>query len=279
MNELFGVSMTIIASVCVALTALILVAIGYIAWRNPVMFKLGLRNIPRRRAQTALIIIGLMLSTLIMSAAFGTGDTLTSSVSSQVYGILGETDEYINWEVEKNPAPREAQVIPLATVDAWKEQLAGDPNIEAIVPFQRETLPIVNTRTRLNEPSARIVAFRKEDTEALGGLRDLAGAPVELSGNAIAVNRDLAEQIDARVGDVVVLFYQGTPVEFTVAAITPSNVRSGAADPFAMRGGAVDFATFTELTGRGDVADGVLVSNVGGPHAGLARSDAATDRL
>lgn len=279
MNELFGVSMTIIASVCVALAGLILVAIGYIAWRNPVMFKLGLRNIPRRRAQTALIIIGLMLSTLIMSAAFGTGDTLTSSVSSQVYGILGQTDEYINWDAENNPAPRDAQVIPLATVDAWKEQLAGDPNIEAVVPFQRETLPIVNTRTRLNEPSARIVAFRKEDAAALGGLRDLEGAPIELSGNAIAVNRDLAEQIDARVGDVVLLFYEGTPVEFTVAAITPSNVLSGAADPFAIRGGAVDFATFTELTGRGDVADGVLVSNLGGPHAGLARSDAATDRL
>ncbi|MCL6644532.1 MAG: hypothetical protein K6U88_06040, partial [Dehalococcoidia bacterium] len=85
MNELFGVSMTIIASVCVAVTVLIFLAIGFIAWRNPVMFKMGLRNIPRRKAQTALIIVGLMLSTLIMSAAFGTGDTLTSSVSAQVY--------------------------------------------------------------------------------------------------------------------------------------------------------------------------------------------------
>jgi len=279
MNELFGVSMTVIASVCVALTTLVFLVIAYIAWRNPVMFKLGLRNIPRRKAQTALIIIGLMLSTLIMSAAFGTGDTLTSSVSSQVYGILGETDEFITWDDEKNAAPREAQVIPLAIVDTWKQQLSGEPDVEAIVPFQRETLPVVNTRTRLNEPSARVVAFRKEDAAALGGLRDLAGTPVELAGNAIAVNKDLAGQIDARVGDTVLLFYQGTPVAFTVVAITPSNVLSGAADPFAMRGAAVDFATFAELTGRGDVADGVLVSNAGGAHEGLARSDAVTARL
>ncbi|GIW12782.1 MAG: hypothetical protein KatS3mg062_0221 [Tepidiforma sp.] len=279
MNELFGVSMTVIAAVCVALTAVIFLVMAYIAWRNPVMFKLGLRNIPRRKAQSTLIIIGLMLSTLIMSAAFGTGDTLTSSFGSEVYSILGETDEWISWDAQEHPAPREAQVIPIATVDEWKQQLAGDPDIEAIVPMQRETLPVYNTRTRLNEPSARIVSFRGDDAAALGGLRDTGGAPVALSGNGIAVNEDLAEQIDARVGDTLQLFYQGQPVEFTVVAIVPSNVLSGAVDPFAMRGGTVDFATFVQLTGRGDVADSVLVSNVGGPRDGLQRSDVVTERL
>lgn len=279
MNELFGVSMTVIASVCIAVTVLIFAAIGWIAWRNPVMFKMGLRNIPRRKAQTALIVVGLMLSTLIMSAAFGTGDTLTSSVSSEVYSILGEADEWISWDAQKNPAPQEEQVIPLATVDDWKQRLAGDPDIEAIVPLQRETLPVFNTRTRLNEPSARIVAFREADAAALGGLRDTSGAAVQLTGRSIAINEDLARQIDANVGDAVLLFYQGQPVEFTVVAITPSNVLSGAVDPFAMRGGTVAFDTFAQLTGRGDVADAVIVSNVGDAHGGLKRSDAVTERL
>ena len=69
MNELFGLSMTYIAIGCVAVTAAILLFVAFIAVRNPVMFKMGLRNIPRRKAQTALIVVGLMLSTLIMSAA------------------------------------------------------------------------------------------------------------------------------------------------------------------------------------------------------------------
>lgn len=279
MNELFGVSMTVIASVCVALTLLIFLFIGYIAWRNPVMFKMGLRNIPRRKAQTALIIVGLMLSTLIMSAAFGTGDTLTGSVSSEVYSILGEADEWISWDSEENPAPVEEQVIPLALVDAWKEQLAGDPDIEAIVPLQRETLPVQNPRTRLNEPSARLVAFRAADAEALGGLRDLEGREVRLSGNALAVNEDLAEQVDARPGDTLLVFYEGQPVEFQVTAVVPSNVLSGAIDPSAKAGGAVDFATFAALTGRGDVADAVIVSNVGGVKDGVERSKAVAARL
>ena len=60
------------------------------------MFKLGVRNIPRRRAQTTLIVLGLMLSTVIISAAFTTGDTVDRSITSEVYGLLGSVDEVVS---------------------------------------------------------------------------------------------------------------------------------------------------------------------------------------
>ncbi len=279
MNDLFGVSMDIIAVVSLAVTAGILLFVAYIAWRNPVMFKLGLRNIPRRKAQSTLIVVGLMLSTLIMSAAFGTGDTLTTSVTGEVYSILGEADEWISWDAEKEPRPIEDQVIPLATVEEWQRKFADDPDIEAFVPFQRETLPIVNQRTRLNEPSARIVAFRSSDAQALGGLRDLAGAPVTLGGNDIAINQDLAKEIGAQPGDSVVVFYGGDQVAFTVVAIVPSNVLGGAIDSNAKNGAAVDFATMAAITGRGENANAVIVSNRGGVKEGLKSADAVVDKL
>jgi hypothetical protein len=53
------------------------------------------RNIPRRRAQTTLIVLGLMLSTLIISAAFTTGDTVQRSITGEVYSLLGSVDEVI----------------------------------------------------------------------------------------------------------------------------------------------------------------------------------------
>src|ERR1035437_7543120 len=90
--------MTWIAAGCVAVTAVIFGVVGPLAARNPVMFKMGLRNIPRRKAQTTLIVVGLMLSTVIITAAFGTGDTMTSSVTNEVYGILGPVDELIQWD-------------------------------------------------------------------------------------------------------------------------------------------------------------------------------------
>lgn len=279
MNELFGVSMDLIAGICLAVTAAILLGIGYIAWRNPVMFKMGLRNIPRRKAQTALIIVGLMLSTLIMSAAFGTGDTLTTSVTSEVYDILGEGDEWISWDAEKEPRPLEVQVIPLAEVERWQQQFADDPDIEAIVPFQRESLPVQNTRTKLNEPAARIVGFPPDAAEALGGLRDLSGRPVSLSGNEIAVNKDLADEIEARVGDRVLLYNQGEPVEFVVKAIVPPGLLSGAIDPAASNGAAVSFEAIAGITGRGQNADAVVVSNTGGVKDGVDRTTVVVDKF
>ncbi len=95
----------------------------------------------------------------------------------------------------------------------------------------------------------------------------------------MAVNKDLAKEIDARVGDTVVVFYGGEPIEFTVTALVPSDVLAGAIDPNAKNGAAVDFATFAEITGRGNNANAVVVSNRGGVKDGLKHSDAAMDKL
>ncbi|MEZ4681937.1 MAG: hypothetical protein R2932_47780 [Caldilineaceae bacterium] len=63
-----------------AAVVLILLYLLLLYFRNPVLVKLGLRNIPRRPAQSILIVIGLALSTIIIISALSTGDTLSSSL-------------------------------------------------------------------------------------------------------------------------------------------------------------------------------------------------------
>ena len=58
MEELFGVSMNVIMVVLLAIFLPAMAVVAALAWRNRIMLKLGLRNIPRRRAQTVLIIVG-----------------------------------------------------------------------------------------------------------------------------------------------------------------------------------------------------------------------------
>src|SRR5215831_7710524 len=70
--------------------------VAVLAVRNRLLFKLGLRNIPRRRAQTILIVVGLMLSTLIITSAFGTGDTVSYSVRATAVNSLGAVDETVS---------------------------------------------------------------------------------------------------------------------------------------------------------------------------------------
>jgi putative ABC transport system permease protein len=97
MEEFFGlIAMDDLAIILLVAVGLVLLALFVIGWRNRVMMRLGLRNIPRRRAQTALIVFGLMLSTLIIAAAFGTGDTMTYSFRSLALDDLGEVDELVN---------------------------------------------------------------------------------------------------------------------------------------------------------------------------------------
>src|SRR3954467_1708439 len=95
MNDFFGIPMNTIMYILLAFLAVALGTVALVAARNRVMFKLGIRNIPRRRAQTTLIVLGLMLSTLIISAAFTTGDTVQRSITGEVYGLLGSVDEVI----------------------------------------------------------------------------------------------------------------------------------------------------------------------------------------
>lgn len=276
---MFGVSMTIIAAVCVALTAVIFLVVGWVAYRNPVMFKMGLRNIPRRPAQTVIIIIGLMLSTVIMTAAFGTGDTLTRSITQEVYDLLGEGDEFIQYDTEKFPAPREEQVIPVAQVEAWKQQFAGDPDIEGFIPLMAERLPIRNLRTNLSDAQPQLVGFRPEDIAFFGGLKDRAGRNVVLGPDEIAINEELAEIIDARVGDEVVLFFEGAEHRLNVAAIVPNSLLSGTFDTVNREGGALAWQTLARITQRSDSFDAVFVSNTGGVRDGIERTDAVMEKL
>src|SRR5512134_2052214 len=95
MEKLFGVEMATIAGVLSALLVVVIVSLALLAWRRPVFFKLGLRPIPRRRAQSVLIVLGLMLATLIITAAFVTGDTLSHSIRSVAIEGMGEIDEVV----------------------------------------------------------------------------------------------------------------------------------------------------------------------------------------
>ena len=77
MTTMFGVPMQDIMMGLLAVMGVCLLGVAFIAWRNRTMFWLGVRNVPRRKAQTILIVFGLMLATLIIASALTVGDTLT----------------------------------------------------------------------------------------------------------------------------------------------------------------------------------------------------------
>lgn len=85
----------ILAVVLAAGVGLILLWLLIAALRNPVLIKLSLRNIPRRPAQSLLIVLGLTLSTVIFISALSLGDTLNYSVQRNAIDAYGAVDEII----------------------------------------------------------------------------------------------------------------------------------------------------------------------------------------
>ncbi|MDE0460952.1 MAG: hypothetical protein OXH93_01000, partial [Caldilineaceae bacterium] len=75
---------------------LILAGAALISLRNPIIGKLGVRNIPRRPAQSTLIVIGLTLSTMIIVSALSLGDTLDKTVRRQTIDAYGHIDQVVS---------------------------------------------------------------------------------------------------------------------------------------------------------------------------------------
>jgi len=71
----------------------VLLVLLVLAMFNRILLKMALRNIPRRRAQTVLILFGLMLATLITTASLAVGDTLTYSLVAIQMPQLGGIDD------------------------------------------------------------------------------------------------------------------------------------------------------------------------------------------
>jgi putative ABC transport system permease protein len=95
-HELFGIPMN-------ALLIILLVGLGAalgltaaLAVRNPILVKLGTRNVGRRRGRSALIVVGLMLGTTIIAAALTTGDTMSHTIRQTAVRSLGNTDEVVS---------------------------------------------------------------------------------------------------------------------------------------------------------------------------------------
>src|SRR5918912_1814604 len=101
MDELFGVPTNQLTLVLLGVFAAEALILASLAARDRISFRMAVRNIPRRRAQSVLIVTGLMLATVLFSAAFTTGDTLTTSLRTQALENIGRVDVVVK---AKEPA-------------------------------------------------------------------------------------------------------------------------------------------------------------------------------
>ncbi|MQF88798.1 MAG: FtsX-like permease family protein [SAR202 cluster bacterium] len=278
MEELFGLSMDIIMYVLLAAFLPVIAGVAIMAWRNRVMLKLGLRNIPRRKSQTALIIVGIMISTLIMAAAFGTGDSITFSIRKNAIDALGTIDEIIvSARADESDTIGSFNYFPLQRYEQLKVELADFERIDGLAPGIGEFAPTINNRTQLSEGQMQITGVDPNSMEGFGRFNLIGGQEIRLENlgpKDAFINQEAADELDAVVGDELVTFVAGSSVAFTVQGVVDSGGLAGQGSTLLVR---LDRAQ--EMFGRDGMINSMAVSNLGGVFAGAEVSDDVTDSL
>src|SRR5258708_29917746 len=101
------------------LVALLSLPFLFVLARKPVLRRLALRNATRRPRETALVILGSLLGTAIMTGSFVVGDTFNASIRRTAYEQLGPVDEIVSANGLEAAAILDAQVESLR-----------DPNVD-----------------------------------------------------------------------------------------------------------------------------------------------------
>jgi putative ABC transport system permease protein len=287
MTKMFGIPMQNIMVTLLIITGICLSSVLFIAWRNRTMFWLGVRNIPRRKAQSTLIVFGLMLATVIITSALTIGDTLTYSIKNEVYKLAGPIDLIaMKGRTEGDRVVEErgaAAYFDQAAVDVVRGKVAGNASIDGLASVIITQAPAINETSKQSEPVVNILGIAPADAAALGGLAAKDGGTIDLAGlkaNEVAINAWLADALGAKVGDSLTLFNEAGEQRFTIARIA----RDGGLGGFSSQTkGMVVLSVPAARAVAGPQAEGkynvLIASAQGGVADGLDNEAAANDAL
>lgn len=268
MDRVFGMPAGPLSVGLAAVLVAAVVVLTVIAARNAVFVRMGLRNVPRRRARSVLIVLGLMLGTTIITAALLTGDTMAGAVRSSVVETLGQTDETVI-------AGTSAGVAFAADADTTTAYFPADAAITA-VDRAAASLPVDGVLAAVIEPVAaqhraggrtepRVTLFAPDPARADGfGFGDVAA----LVPGEVLLDDEAADELAATVGSEITVLAGDRVVDLTVAGVAGYE-GTGSDGPSAL----VTLDQAQALLGRPGEVNHVLVSNTGDETGGVDSTD------
>ena len=283
MREVYGVPVGSLAVVLSTLVVLALAAIAALALRKTILLKLGVRNLSRRRARTAIIVGGLMLGTMIIGSALGFGDIMASTVRSSVMSSWGQTDEVVAARSADAPdietLGQSAPTRYLTPTEAARVVSAarGIAGVDGVARAISEPAAVQDTTSRQNEPQLTLFATDADALTVFGDMTLESGEPASLTDLAAGqafLNSRAADDLDARAGDQLSMFAAGRATALTVRGV----VRY---DGTGTDRGAIllPLSAAQEALGVGHKVQHVLVSNDGDELSGASRTDDVVSEL
>jgi putative ABC transport system permease protein len=235
--------------------------------------------VTRRRARTALIVLGLMLGTTIIASALATGDTMSHTIRSSAVESLGTTDELVSVRgAEVDPmvelgATTGIEYFPESVLQEVGYDLTSREDlIDGVAPAIVEPLAVQNLTTRQSEPGVTLFASLQPHLAAFGDIRGQDDGEVkylnDLQPGEIFLNADAAEDLQATAGNKLRLYVEGLSFDARVRAIIDY-------DGTGTDGGALlmQLPEAQRLLRREGEIKHVLISNIGDELSGAELTD------
>lgn len=252
--------------------AVIALAVAGLALANRVVFKMAARNFARRRAQSAIVVAGLMIGTAIISASLVVGDTMRYIFVNDTYHSLGETDEQISGTSQFGTSTWFSEGVYVSL----KENLSRVAGVQAVAPMINEPVSLFNPRTNLAEPSVTLAAYDSAvmRSTVFGDLDGKGLHTDKLGQNELYLNALSADGLEAEAGDTLQVSFgvrnATNPLvsdlvrrNFTVAGIIQQKDLYGKANLGGAKPLFIELSRAQALLGRPGQINRILVSNAG----------------
>src|SRR5690348_11483537 len=274
MNSVFEFSPDSVAKPLAIATALIALVLIVQATRTPHLLRIGLRNVPRRKLRTALVVFGLMLATTFVASAIAIDDTIVLAVKSVAVYNLGRIDEQV---------VRRGSTAPFSDAfgDEVRDALANNGHVAGIAPALSLSDVLVADETA-RQVRGGVTALAMDDVGA-GPLTTFSdsstSAPISLStlrDNQIWLNRSTAQLLNAHTGDTIYLYsdrWPGSRYTFTVAGAVTGGLLGDT--PTIL----LTMPALSNVMQVSNAVNVIYIANTGNGLSGVGYSDGIADTL
>src|SRR5260370_12995210 len=227
---------------------------------------MSLRTFTRRKTSMALVIVGLMIGTAMISGSLVTADTLTNLFTRGAYNGYGYADEVVYTQ----SAGSGYQFVNISIVHDLYQGLTGNPiassDLRGVTPEILGTVTANNTAWGVVQSGATLIGTYANASQVLGDFHASNGSVISssLTDTQAIVNDRAARDLNATVGDQLTIF---SPVSQTFS-VSVKLLRIAVADA---RGSFsegdnifVSMSTAQSLTFHPRSANYIAITNIGG---------------
>jgi putative ABC transport system permease protein len=180
-----------------------LLSVVILAFRNKILFKMGVRNFSRRPKETVIVVIGLLVSTAIISGSLIAGETINYIIEKATYDGLGAVDETVAGGGQNSFSY------------AVYEKLSSDSNVTSrvfgISPTILVNIPSIDDAiSGITATDAQLRALNFTLDKEFGSFTLMDGAytnATDLGPTEVLINNKLAVDLNAHVGDTLTVNY------------------------------------------------------------------------